>query len=127
MDKGKRGCNLNVISLDDNEDVRGAHHVASDSDGEVYCDSVDQFGMEEVRLSSRDRNPTRSSLAFVSVNHPIEHDVFRERGHRYALFIIHAACRVVIKQESVNSSVPKTPRFTSPLTPKVVFVLVCAS
>ncbi|XP_058246604.1 acyl-CoA-binding domain-containing protein 5A isoform X2 [Hemibagrus wyckioides] len=36
-----------VISLDDNEDVRSAHHVASDSDSEVYCDSVDQFGAEE--------------------------------------------------------------------------------
>lgn len=40
-----------MISLDDNEDVRSAHHVTSDSDSEVYCDSVDQFGAEEVRLS----------------------------------------------------------------------------
>lgn len=27
-------------------------HLASDSDSEVYCDSVDQFGQEEVRASS---------------------------------------------------------------------------
>ncbi|XP_016406612.1 acyl-CoA-binding domain-containing protein 5A-like isoform X4 [Sinocyclocheilus rhinocerous] len=29
------------------EDVSSSHHVASDSDSEVYCDSVDQFGAEE--------------------------------------------------------------------------------
>ncbi|KAF4096059.1 acyl-CoA-binding domain-containing protein 5A [Onychostoma macrolepis] len=29
------------------EDVSSSHHVASDSDSEVYCDSVDQFGGEE--------------------------------------------------------------------------------
>lgn len=28
--------------------VSGPNHVASDSDSEVYCDSVDQFGQEEV-------------------------------------------------------------------------------
>ncbi|XP_029979094.1 acyl-CoA-binding domain-containing protein 5A isoform X3 [Sphaeramia orbicularis] len=28
-------------------DVSGPNHVASDSDSEVYCDSVDQFGQEE--------------------------------------------------------------------------------
>uniref|UniRef100_A0A8C2DWY5 Acyl-CoA-binding domain-containing protein 5 n=1 Tax=Cyprinus carpio TaxID=7962 RepID=A0A8C2DWY5_CYPCA len=29
------------------EDVSSSHHVASDSDSEVYCDSIDQFGGEE--------------------------------------------------------------------------------
>ncbi|XP_043082628.1 acyl-CoA-binding domain-containing protein 5A isoform X2 [Puntigrus tetrazona] len=29
------------------EDMSSCHHVASDSDSEVYCDSVDQFGGEE--------------------------------------------------------------------------------
>lgn len=33
------------------EDVSSFQHVASDSDSEVYCDSVDQFGAEEVRFS----------------------------------------------------------------------------
>lgn len=27
----------------------GPGHLASDSDSEVYCDSVDQFGQEEAR------------------------------------------------------------------------------
>ena len=30
------------------EDLCSHQHVASDSDSEVYCDSVDQFGMEQV-------------------------------------------------------------------------------
>lgn len=30
-------------------DVPGPSHLASDSDSEVYCDSVDQFGQEEAR------------------------------------------------------------------------------
>lgn len=70
MDNRAHGPHLPVISLDDNEDMRSAHHVASDSDSEVYCDSVDQFGAEEVRLSSR------SSLAFVSMTHAILREVF---------------------------------------------------
>ncbi|XP_072535414.1 acyl-CoA-binding domain-containing protein 5A isoform X2 [Salminus brasiliensis] len=38
---------VNGCSEDDNEVASSLHHVASDSDGEVYCDSVDQFGVEE--------------------------------------------------------------------------------
>ncbi|XP_053351047.1 acyl-CoA-binding domain-containing protein 5A isoform X2 [Clarias gariepinus] len=38
---------VNGHATDDDEDVLSAHHVASDSDSEVYCDSVDQFGAEE--------------------------------------------------------------------------------
>ncbi|XP_046703300.1 acyl-CoA-binding domain-containing protein 5A isoform X1 [Silurus meridionalis] len=38
---------VNGHKTDDNEDMLCAHHVASDSDSEVYCDSVDQFGAEE--------------------------------------------------------------------------------
>ncbi|XP_049336210.1 acyl-CoA-binding domain-containing protein 5A isoform X2 [Astyanax mexicanus] len=39
---------VNGCSEDDiTEDVSNPHHVGSDSDGEVYCDSVDQFGVEE--------------------------------------------------------------------------------
>ena len=36
------------LSVDPCEDVSGPHHLASDSDSEVYCDSMDQFGLEEV-------------------------------------------------------------------------------
>ncbi|KAI1891338.1 hypothetical protein AGOR_G00142770 [Albula goreensis] len=38
---------LNGHLSDEDKDVPGPHHLASDSDSEVYCDSVDQFGTEE--------------------------------------------------------------------------------
>ncbi|XP_035387055.1 acyl-CoA-binding domain-containing protein 5A isoform X1 [Electrophorus electricus] len=43
------GASQNVSShtRDDNNDVAPPPHVASDSDSEVYCDSVDQFGVDE--------------------------------------------------------------------------------
>lgn len=37
------GCSEDDIA----KNSSSLHHVASDSDGEVYCDSVDQFGVEE--------------------------------------------------------------------------------
>ncbi|KAF5894102.1 acyl-CoA-binding domain-containing protein 5 isoform X1 [Clarias magur] len=43
---------INGRATDDEDDVLSAHHVASDSDSEVYCDSVDQFGAEEERSHS---------------------------------------------------------------------------
>ncbi|XP_028821029.1 acyl-CoA-binding domain-containing protein 5A isoform X2 [Denticeps clupeoides] len=44
------------------EDAANPQHLASDSDSEVYCDSVDQFGLEEVLVSTQSwllRNETR--------------------------------------------------------------------
>ncbi|XP_078136921.1 acyl-CoA-binding domain-containing protein 5A isoform X1 [Sander vitreus] len=38
---------LNGHHTDPSKDVSGPSHLASDSDSEVYCDSVDQFGQEE--------------------------------------------------------------------------------
>ncbi|XP_062335263.1 acyl-CoA-binding domain-containing protein 5A isoform X1 [Osmerus eperlanus] len=38
---------VNGHHTDPCEDVSGPHHLASDSDSEVYCDSMDQFGLEE--------------------------------------------------------------------------------
>ncbi|XP_042366417.1 acyl-CoA-binding domain-containing protein 5A [Plectropomus leopardus] len=38
---------LNGHHADPGVDVTGPSHLASDSDSEVYCDSVDQFGQEE--------------------------------------------------------------------------------
>lgn len=36
-----------VLMSDPGLDVSGPSQLASDSDSEVYCDSVDQFGQEE--------------------------------------------------------------------------------
>ncbi|XP_029102076.1 acyl-CoA-binding domain-containing protein 5A isoform X3 [Scleropages formosus] len=38
---------LNGHITEHSEDPMGLHHMASDSDSEVYCDSMDQFGLEE--------------------------------------------------------------------------------
>lgn len=35
-----------VLPPDPSGEVSGPNHLASDSDSEVYCDSVDQFGQE---------------------------------------------------------------------------------
>uniref|UniRef100_A0ABK0MB14 Acyl-CoA-binding domain-containing protein 5 n=1 Tax=Rattus norvegicus TaxID=10116 RepID=A0ABK0MB14_RAT len=35
---------------DPGEDASGVHHLTSDSDSEVYCDSMEQFGQEEYYL-----------------------------------------------------------------------------
>ncbi|KAG7487454.1 hypothetical protein MATL_G00023650 [Megalops atlanticus] len=45
--KSPEATELNGHLSDHNEDVSSPHHLASDSDSEVYCDSVDQFGQEE--------------------------------------------------------------------------------
>lgn len=38
-----------LLISDPSANVSSPSHLASDSDSEVYCDSVDQFGQEEVR------------------------------------------------------------------------------
>ncbi len=43
-----------VLISDPSVNVSGPSHLASDSDSEVYCDSVDQFGQEE---ASNNLNP----------------------------------------------------------------------
>ncbi|XP_054863303.1 acyl-CoA-binding domain-containing protein 5A isoform X2 [Amphiprion ocellaris] len=44
---------LNGHHADPSVDMSGPHHLASDSDSEVYCDSVDQFGQEECSEHNR--------------------------------------------------------------------------
>ena len=39
-----------ILCTDLGEEVTGLLQLASDSDGEVYCDSMEQFGLEEVRV-----------------------------------------------------------------------------
>ncbi|EPY75544.1 acyl-CoA-binding domain-containing protein 5 isoform 2 [Camelus ferus] len=42
-------CIQQDINDDHVEDVSGIQHLTSDSDSEVYCDSMEQFGQEEVK------------------------------------------------------------------------------
>lgn len=51
-----------VLISDPSADVSGPNHLASDSDSEVYCDSVDQFGQEEVSNNFRKTHKYRLRL-----------------------------------------------------------------
>nr|XP_045005129.1 acyl-CoA-binding domain-containing protein 5 isoform X2 [Jaculus jaculus] len=45
---GKTAARVHPDMNDDhNEDISGVQHLTSDSDSEVYCDSMEQFGQEE--------------------------------------------------------------------------------
>uniref|UniRef100_A0A8C6RX02 Acyl-CoA-binding domain-containing protein 5 n=1 Tax=Nannospalax galili TaxID=1026970 RepID=A0A8C6RX02_NANGA len=45
---GKTTACIHQDKIDDHgEDASGIHHLTSDSDSEVYCDSMEQFGQEE--------------------------------------------------------------------------------
>uniref|UniRef100_A0A2K5MUC4 Acyl-CoA-binding domain-containing protein 5 n=1 Tax=Cercocebus atys TaxID=9531 RepID=A0A2K5MUC4_CERAT len=48
---GKSAVCIHQDIIDDHvEDVTGIQHLTSDSDSEVYCDSMEQFGQEEHRM-----------------------------------------------------------------------------
>ncbi|XP_064188582.1 acyl-CoA-binding domain-containing protein 5A-like isoform X3 [Anguilla rostrata] len=69
---------LNGHLSDHNEEVSSLHHLASDSDSEVYCDSVDQFGTEEG--SEVLSNHSLDTDAGVRVDHRAKRRVQRGRG-----------------------------------------------
>ncbi|XP_051061546.1 acyl-CoA-binding domain-containing protein 5 isoform X3 [Phodopus roborovskii] len=46
---------------DHSEDASGIHHLTSDSDSEVYCDSMEQFGQEEYCLGGDPSHHLESS------------------------------------------------------------------
>eukprot|EP00073_Rattus_norvegicus_P053688 XP_017456072.1 PREDICTED: acyl-CoA-binding domain-containing protein 5 isoform X14 [Rattus norvegicus] len=45
--KGAEQSGSDDTNEDPGEDASGVHHLTSDSDSEVYCDSMEQFGQEE--------------------------------------------------------------------------------
>ncbi|KAJ8377997.1 hypothetical protein AAFF_G00249340 [Aldrovandia affinis] len=60
-------CDVNGHNSDHNEEALGPVHLASDSDGEVYCDSMEQFGQEEVRGQQEARGQQRALCGTVPV------------------------------------------------------------
>ncbi|XP_032740191.1 acyl-CoA-binding domain-containing protein 5 isoform X11 [Rattus rattus] len=48
--KGAEQSGSDDTNEDPGEDASGVHHLTSDSDSEVYCDSMEQFGQEEYYL-----------------------------------------------------------------------------
>ncbi|KAF3815165.1 hypothetical protein GH733_016821, partial [Mirounga leonina] len=73
-------CIHQDINDDHVEDVSGIQHLTSDSDSEVYCDSMEQFGQEESLDSfTSNTGPFRDYLD-VDPNQPLEYSAFPEEG-----------------------------------------------
>ncbi|XP_059260110.1 acyl-CoA-binding domain-containing protein 5 isoform X3 [Mustela nigripes] len=73
-------CIHQEINDDHVEDVSGIQHLTSDSDSEVYCDSMEQFGQEESLDSFTSNNgPLRYYLG-GDPNQPLENSAFPEEG-----------------------------------------------
>ncbi|XP_074049145.1 acyl-CoA-binding domain-containing protein 5 isoform X2 [Macrotis lagotis] len=52
------------------EDISGIQHLTSDSDSEVYCDSMEQFGQEEsLEIFSSNKRPFRYSSHYLGGDH----------------------------------------------------------
>ncbi|XP_030898023.1 acyl-CoA-binding domain-containing protein 5 isoform X4 [Leptonychotes weddellii] len=73
-------CIHQDINDDHVEDVSGIQHLTSDSDSEVYCDSMEQFGQEESLDSfTSNTGPFRDYLD-GDPNQPLEYSAFPEEG-----------------------------------------------
>ncbi|XP_051676939.2 acyl-CoA-binding domain-containing protein 5 isoform X6 [Oryctolagus cuniculus] len=60
------------------EDVSGIQHLTSDSDSEVYCDSMEQFGQEEPLDSFMSNNGPFQHYVDGDLNKPLENCGFPE-------------------------------------------------
>uniref|UniRef100_A0A8C4NU08 Acyl-CoA-binding domain-containing protein 5 n=1 Tax=Dicentrarchus labrax TaxID=13489 RepID=A0A8C4NU08_DICLA len=74
---------LNGHHTDPSVDVIGPSHLASDSDSEVYCDSVDQFGQEESSELNRslDDLDEEENHALLPLEEPQATQELQEDGH----------------------------------------------
>ncbi|XP_039213641.1 acyl-CoA-binding domain-containing protein 5 isoform X1 [Crotalus tigris] len=72
---------------EDTTEVSGIQLLTSDSDNEIYCDSMEQFGQEEIpEISSSVKEISRHPLTFSEVDHNnlIETSGFLELGNHKA-------------------------------------------
>lgn len=60
------------------EDISGIQHLTSDSDSEVYCDSMEQFGQEEALESSASNSGTFQYYLSGELHQPLESSSFPE-------------------------------------------------
>ncbi|KAM7176532.1 acyl-CoA-binding domain-containing protein 5 isoform 5-T7 [Macrochelys suwanniensis] len=66
------------------EEVSGIQHLTSDSDSEVFCDSMEQFGQEEpLEMITSAKGPLQHSSHFLEVDHShlLENAGFPEHAH----------------------------------------------
>ncbi|KAI5282408.1 Acyl-Coa-Binding Domain-Containing Protein 5 [Manis pentadactyla] len=71
-------CLHRDINDDHVEDVSGIHHLTSDSDSEIYCDSMEQFGQEESLDSFTSNNGLCQYYLGGDPNQPLENSDFPE-------------------------------------------------
>uniref|UniRef100_A0A7I2V420 Acyl-CoA-binding domain-containing protein 5 n=1 Tax=Homo sapiens TaxID=9606 RepID=A0A7I2V420_HUMAN len=71
-------CIHQDINDDHVEDVTGIQHLTSDSDSEVYCDSMEQFGQEESLDSFTSNNGPFQYYLGGHSSQPMENSGFRE-------------------------------------------------
>ncbi|VTJ87533.1 Hypothetical predicted protein [Marmota monax] len=71
-------CIHQDINDDHVEDVSGIQHLTSDSDSEVYCDSMEQFGQEESLDSFTSNNGPFQYYLGSDCNQPLENSGFPE-------------------------------------------------
>ncbi|XP_015986975.1 acyl-CoA-binding domain-containing protein 5 isoform X1 [Rousettus aegyptiacus] len=71
-------CIHQDINDDNIEDVSGIQHLTSDSDSEVYCDSMEQFGQEESLDSFTSNNGPFQYYLGSDLNQPLENSGFPE-------------------------------------------------
>ncbi|XP_005386929.1 PREDICTED: acyl-CoA-binding domain-containing protein 5 isoform X2 [Chinchilla lanigera] len=71
-------CLHQDINDDRVEDVSGIQHLTSDSDSEVYCDSMEQFGQEESSDSFTSNNGPFQYYVSGDPNMPLENSGFPE-------------------------------------------------
>ncbi|XP_077160729.1 acyl-CoA-binding domain-containing protein 5 isoform X2 [Paroedura picta] len=66
--KSHLGSNHQGFTEDSTEETSGIQHLTSDSDSEVYCDSMEQFGQEELlELSASNNDSSRRHFHFSEV------------------------------------------------------------
>nr|XP_014425128.1 acyl-CoA-binding domain-containing protein 5 isoform X1 [Pelodiscus sinensis]XP_014425129.1 acyl-CoA-binding domain-containing protein 5 isoform X1 [Pelodiscus sinensis]XP_014425131.1 acyl-CoA-binding domain-containing protein 5 isoform X1 [Pelodiscus sinensis] len=76
------------------EEISGIQHLTSDSDSEVYCDSMEQFGQEEpLEIITSAKGSLQHSSHFLEVDHShqLENAVFSEHAHLPAEDIMEVA------------------------------------
>ncbi|XP_066243662.1 acyl-CoA-binding domain-containing protein 5 isoform X3 [Saccopteryx leptura] len=71
-------CTHQDINDDHVEDVSGIQHLTSDSDSEVYCDSMEQLGQEESLNSFTSNNGSFRYYLGDDPNKPLENSGFPE-------------------------------------------------
>ncbi|XP_061443552.1 acyl-CoA-binding domain-containing protein 5 isoform X2 [Rhineura floridana] len=73
--------NFGSSHQDTTEEVSGIQHLTSDSDSEIYCDSMEQFGQEEILESTKEFSKHPFHFSEVDHSHLLGASGFLEIGN----------------------------------------------